>query len=66
MLTDQYDKQIAQGDVLTLSSINVMTYGLSFFSLGSDSTYVVDLSKAEVLDGSNQLSNIMGEQWLKL
>jgi hypothetical protein len=66
LLTDQYDKQIAKGDIISLANADVTTYGLTAYSLGSDSTYAADLSASVSLDGNYQLGNLLGKQWLKL
>jgi hypothetical protein len=66
LLTDQYDKQIAKGDIISLANADVTTYGLTSYSLGSDSTYAADLSASVSLDGNYQLGNLLGKQWLKL
>jgi hypothetical protein len=66
LLTDQYDFQIAQGNIISLSDTDVTNYGLTAFSLGSNSTYIADLGSATPLDGNINLNNIAGNQWLKL
>lgn len=66
LLTDQFDKQIAQGNVICITDANIPTYGFSPFVIGSDSIYVIDLSVAQPLNGDATLNNIQSLQWLSI